>query len=281
MTTIRAGFIGLGSQGAPIARRIVDGGFPLTIWARRAASLEPFADTPAAVAATPADLAATSDVVGICVLADDDVIDVVLRDDGVLAGMAPGGVIAIHSTIHPDTCRRLADAADERDVRVIDAPVSGGEKVAREGHLLVMVGGDVGALEVARPVFETFGDPIVHLGPLGSGEVAKIINNFVLTAQFAVALETYRFAEGLGLDKAALGEVLRHGSGRSEAASVVVGLGFDLTNLAAKGPLLHKDSELALELARAAGTEASAVVLRDLAQQTLDVLGVGEPALGS
>jgi 3-hydroxyisobutyrate dehydrogenase len=279
MTTIRAGFIGLGSQGAPIARRIVDGGFPLTIWARRPASLEPFADTPAAVASTPADLAAASDVVGICVLADDDVVDVVLRDDGVLAGMAPGGVIAIHSTIHPDTCRRLADAADERDVRVIDAPVSGGEKVAREGHLLVMVGGDVDALEVARPVFETFGDPIVHLGPLGSGEVAKIINNFVLTAQFAVALETYDFAEGLGLDKAALGEVLRHGSGRSEAASVVVGLGFDLTNLAAKGPLLRKDSGLALELAAAAGTERSADVLRALAQQTLDVLGFGDPPL--
>jgi 3-hydroxyisobutyrate dehydrogenase len=279
MTTIRAGFIGLGSQGAPIARRIVDGGFPLTIWARRPASLEPFADTPAAVAATPADLAAASDVVGICVLADDDVIDVVLREDGVLAGMAPGGVIAIHSTIHPDTCRHLADSADQHGVRVIDAPVSGGEKVAREGHLLVMVGGDVEALEAARPVFETFGDPIVHLGALGSGEVAKIINNFVLTAQFAVALETYAFAEGLGLDKAALGEVLRHGSGRSEAASVVAGLGFDLTNLAAKGPLLRKDSGLALELATAAGTERSADVLRSLAQQTLDVLGFGDPPL--
>jgi 3-hydroxyisobutyrate dehydrogenase len=281
MTTIRAGFIGLGSQGAPIARRIVDGGFPLTIWARRAASLEPYADSAATPAASPAELGAASDVVGICVLADDDVVDVVLRDDGVLAGMAPGGVIAIHSTIHPDTCRRLADAAAARDVRVIDAPVSGGEKIAREGNLLVMVGGDPDALEVARPIFETFGNPIVHLGPLGSGEVAKIVNNFVLTAQFAVALETYDFAEGLGLDKAALGEVLRHGSGRSEAASVVVGLGFDLTNLAAKGPLLHKDSGLALDLAKAAGTEQSAEVLRALAQQTLDVLGFGDPPIGA
>jgi 3-hydroxyisobutyrate dehydrogenase len=281
MTTIRAGFIGLGSQGAPIARRIVDGGFPLTIWARRAASLEPYADTAATPAASPAELGAASDVVGICVLADDDVVDVVLRNDGVLAGMAPGGVIAIHSTIHPDTCRRLADAAAARDVRVIDAPVSGGEKIAREGNLLVMVGGDPDALEVARPIFETFGNPIVHLGPLGSGEVAKIVNNFVLTAQFAVALETYDFAEGLGLDKAALGEVLRHGSGRSEAASVVVGLGFDLTNLAAKGPLLHKDSGLALDLAKAAGTEQSAEVLRALAQQTLDVLGFGDPPIGA
>ena len=88
---MRAGFIGLGSQGAPMARRIVDAGMPLTIWARRPETLEPFADTAAVGRATPAELAANSDVVGICVVSDADVEDVVLRDDGVLAGMAAGG----------------------------------------------------------------------------------------------------------------------------------------------------------------------------------------------
>ena len=102
----RVGFIGLGSQGAAMARRITDEGFPLTIWARRPASVEPFAGTDAVVASTPAELGAASDVVGICVVADADVEDVLLRADGVLAGMAPGGVIAIHSTVHPDTCAR-------------------------------------------------------------------------------------------------------------------------------------------------------------------------------
>ena len=86
----RVGFIGLGSQGAPMARRIVDEGHALTIWARRA-DVEPFADSAAAVAATPAELGAASDVVGVCVVADADVEDVLLRDDGVLAGMAPAG----------------------------------------------------------------------------------------------------------------------------------------------------------------------------------------------
>src|SRR5438093_3735174 len=121
----RVGFIGLGSQGGPMARRIVEGGFPLTIWARRPELVEPFADTPASVASTPAELGAASDVVGICVMGDADVEDVLLRDDGVLLGMAAGGVVAIHSTIHPDTCRRVADEAARRDVAVIDAPVSG------------------------------------------------------------------------------------------------------------------------------------------------------------
>ena len=80
-----------------MARRIVDEGYPLTVWARRAPTLEPFGDTDATVAATPADLGAASDIIGICVVADTDVEDVLVRDDGVLAGMAPGGVVAIHS----------------------------------------------------------------------------------------------------------------------------------------------------------------------------------------
>ena len=108
---IRAGFIGLGSQGAPMARRIVEAGYPLTIWARRQAALDAFADTTAQVAATPAELAAQSDVVGICVVADSDVEEVVLGSDGVLAGMAPGGIVAIHSTVHPDTCRKVSEQA--------------------------------------------------------------------------------------------------------------------------------------------------------------------------
>ena len=94
--TPRVGFIGLGSQGGPIARRIVDEGFPLTIWGRRPETVEPYRDTTATVATTPAELGAASDIVGICVVADVDVDDVLLRTDGVLAGMAPCGIVAIH-----------------------------------------------------------------------------------------------------------------------------------------------------------------------------------------
>src|SRR5437763_7759081 len=137
----RVGFIGLGSQGGPMAAQIAASGMPLTVWARRPEALEPYAESGAIVAATPAELGAASEVVGICVVADADVEDVVLRDDGVLAGMAAGGVIAVHSTVHPDTCRRLAEQAASRGVAVVDAPVGGGGGAAAERNLRVLVGG--------------------------------------------------------------------------------------------------------------------------------------------
>ncbi len=108
---MRVGFIGLGSQGGPMARRIVEGGYDLTLWARRPATLEPFADTAAKTAQSPAELAAASDLVCLCVVGDDDVREVLAGDNGVLAGLAPGGIVAIHSTVHPDTCRELAESA--------------------------------------------------------------------------------------------------------------------------------------------------------------------------
>ena len=237
----RVGFIGLGSQGGPMARRIADAGLPLTLWARRPESLAPFADTAASFAPTPAELGAASDVVGICVVADADVEDVLLRPDGVLAGMAPGGVIAIHSTIHPDTCRRLADRASERNVAVVDAPVSGGAPAAEAGTLLVMAGGDAGDVATCRPVFDTFANPVIHLGPLGSGQMAKLINNFVFTAQIAVALDTYSFAEDVGVDPGALAQVLTHGSGGSRAAGIIAATNFDTTAIRQHAGLLHKD----------------------------------------
>ena len=123
---MRVGFIGLGSQGGPMARRIIEAGFPTTLWARRPASLEGFADTAAKVAGSPADLAAASDLVCLCVVGDADIEDVTAGENGVLAGLEPGGVIAVHSTVHPKTCHDLAEKAAAQGVSVIDAPVSGG-----------------------------------------------------------------------------------------------------------------------------------------------------------
>src|SRR3954452_305371 len=123
---MRVGFIGLGSQGGPMARRVVGGGYDVTLWARRPATLAAFADTPAKTAQSPAELAAASDLVCLCVVGDDDVREVMAGDHGVLAGLAPGGIVAIHSTVHPDTCRELAESAAKHGVLIIDAPVSGG-----------------------------------------------------------------------------------------------------------------------------------------------------------
>ena len=271
MSTPRVGFIGLGSQGAPMARRIVEGGHPLTVWARRPESVAPFADTAAEVAATPARLAAASDIVGICVVADADVEDVLLRDDGVLAGMAPGGIVAIHSTVHPDTCRRLAEVAAGGDVEVIDAPVSGGAPAAEAGRLLVMVGGPKTALERCRPVFATFGEQILHLGDLGRGQAAKALNNLVFAAQVALALDTYAFADGIGIHRDALAEVLANGSGGSRAAAILAAADFDTEGIASAAPLLRKDIDIALDLAEVAGAPPSAAVV-DLAERALQMV---------
>jgi len=268
----RVGFIGLGSQGGPLARRIVEEGFPLTIWARRPASVEPFRDTAAAVASTPAELGAASDIVGICVVADADVEDVLLRSDGVLAGMPPGGIVAIHSTIHPDTCERLADAAATHGVAVVDAPVSGGGGAATDRKLLVMVGGDGEHVDRCRAVFETFGNPVIHLGPLGSGQMAKLMNNFLFTAQVGVALDTFSFADELGVDRSALAQVLANGSGGSRAATILAFTDFDLSGIRqVAASLLRKDVGLMLDVARGKGA-AEPTSLVELAERTLVTL---------
>ena len=252
---MRAGFIGLGSQGGPMARRIAEAGHSLTIWARRPETLEPFADLGAVVVSSPSEVGAASEVVGICVMADADVEEVVLGAQGVLAGSRPGGVIAVHSTVHPDTCRRLGQLATGRQVSVIDAPVSGGGAAAAAGHLLVMVGGEEAAVERAHPVLATYGDPVLHLGPLGSGQVAKLLNNMVFTAHLAVALETYDFARRLGVDQAGVARVLAAGSGASFGAGVVAGAGFGTAGMreVAAG-VLTKDLTLMLDVARKAAT---------------------------
>ena len=242
----RVGFVGLGSQGGPMARRIIDAGHPTTLWARRPESLEPFADTTAAVAATPAELGAASDVLCICVV-DDAGVDSVLRGpDGALSAMADGSVLVVHSTVHPATCQQLQ--ADFPALHVIDAPVSGGGHKAAARELLVMVGGPDDVVERCRPILETFGDPVLHVGPLGAGQEAKLLNNVVFTAQLALAAEVFELASTRQLDQGAVASILASGSGRSYAAEVVAGGGYNLDGLAAfAGDLLAKDVRIFTE----------------------------------
>jgi 3-hydroxyisobutyrate dehydrogenase len=259
---LRAGFIGLGSQGAPMARRIAEAGFPLTLWARRPASLEPFAGTAAKTASTPAELAASSDVIGLCVRDDHDVEQVTSGEDGVLAGVAPGTVIAVHSTVHPDTVLALAARAAERGAFVVDAPVSGGQPAASAGRLLVMAGGEARHVERARPVFSAYGDPVVHLGPLGAGQVTKLLNNTLFTAHLAVGASLLKLGRDLNVDPAGLAEVIAHGSGESFALARIADGGGTLDRIGGHaGPLLAKDVRLTVAVAEAAGVRADVPVV--------------------
>lgn len=269
---MRIGFIGLGSQGAPMARRIVEGGYELTLWARRAASVEPFADTAAKIAGTPAELAAASDLVCLCVVGDDDVRQVLDSDTGVMAGLASGGIVAIHSTVHPDTCREIAESAAAKGVSVIDAPVSGGGPAVEEGRLLVMVGGDTDIVERCRPVFATYADPIVHLGEVGSGQVTKLINNLLFAANVATAKTTLTLGESLGVSTDELAEVITRGSGGSFALNSIAGFGGSLDVLASvAAELLKKDVGLVANLAdRANATPGAVLDAADAALKLMD-----------
>ena len=261
MNETRVGFIGLGSQGAPMARRIIEAGYPVTLWARRPGTLEPFADTSAKTAGTPAELAAASDLVCLCVTADADVEEVLAGSGGVLAALREGGVIAVHSTVHPDTCRRLAAEAATRGIRLIDAPVSGGAPAASAGRLLVMVGGDEPTVEFCRPVFASYGDPVVHLGPLGAGLVTKLLNNVLFTAHLGAAASLLSLGSSLGVDPARLAGVISHGSGDSFALQRVADGGGTLDRIAQHaGTLLRKDVALVADLAEGAGAAGGTVL---------------------
>jgi 3-hydroxyisobutyrate dehydrogenase-like beta-hydroxyacid dehydrogenase len=237
---VTAGFIGLGSQGGGMAERIVEQGVPATLWARRADALVPFAGR-AAFAANPADLGERSDVVGICVTDGAAVREVVLGDQGVLAGMHAGSVLAIHSTIGTDECVEISEAASVRGVRVIDAPVSGGGAVAAAGRVTVYVGGDGEAVAFARPVLETYGNPVFHMGALGSGMRTKLLNNALVAAHFALAHDGFRLGTAEGLDPATFADALRSGSGRSFSMEVFLGLGSFDAIADHVGPIMAKD----------------------------------------
>lgn len=266
---MRVGFIGLGSQGAPMARRIVEAGFETTLWARRAEALAPFADTAARVAGSPAEVAAASDLVCLCVVDDQGVEEVA---EGVLAGFRKGGIIAVHSTVHPDTCRRLAERALGQGVSVLDAPVSGGGRGAAEGTLLVMVGGPGEAVEVCRPVFSSYGDPVVHLGDVGTGQVAKLLNNLLFTAQLGLAADTLALGGELGLDPVELGRMLTRGSSASFALGRLVDAGGTLERISGHaGGLLAKDVRLLGEIA---GEREAGGAVRGAAGAALGAMGV-------
>ncbi len=206
------GFIGLGSQGAPMARRIVEEGHKLTLWARRPESLLPFADTAASVAATPADLAAACELVCICVVDDLGVAEIA---DQLIPAMKSGSILVIHSTIHPESCKKLSEKCSVRGIALLDAPVSGGGSGASEKTLTVMIGGDAGVLERARPVFESFAGTIVHLGDVGAGQTAKLINNMLMAANMGLAHHSLAMGDALGVDRTALASLIKNSSGRS------------------------------------------------------------------
>jgi 3-hydroxyisobutyrate dehydrogenase-like beta-hydroxyacid dehydrogenase len=236
----KIGFIGVGSQGGPMAHRLVDAGMDLTVWARRPEALEAYVAKGAHAAASVAEMGATCDHVGICVVNDADVFQIT---EQLVPVMRKGSRIAIHSTILPESCITLAEQCAARGIGLIDAPVSGGSPAAEAGTLTVMCGAAQADFTAAKPVFEAFGKLIVLLGSPGAGQRAKIVNNAMLSAHLGIAHHALAAGEALGIDRKAMAELVGQSSGRS--------MGFEIYSRMPQpptpwlgGPLLVKDMKL-------------------------------------
>jgi 3-hydroxyisobutyrate dehydrogenase len=215
------GFIGLGDMGGAIARRIIDAGFTTALWARREAALEGFAPGSFKRCSSVAELGGFADVVGLCVFNDTDVRQVAV-EEGLLAAMRPQSVLLIHSTVSPEVCEEIAAAGAARGVAVLDAPVSGARTGAEAGKLAVMVGGDATALVKARPVLESFSSLIRLMGPIGSGQRMKILNNMLTFATGRLANVAIEEGQRFGLEPRAIIDILRAGSARSFSLDATV-----------------------------------------------------------
>lgn len=273
----RVGFIGLGDQGGPMARRIVEEGFPLTLWARRAASLQAFAEMAADVAPSPRELAERCDIVCVCVYDDAGVNEVVNGERGVLAGLSPGSILVLHSTVHPDTCLGIARRAEGVGVDVLDAPVSGGGVAASQRRLVVMVGGERHAFDRASPVLSTYADLVRLMGPVGTGTLVKLVNNMLMTAQLGISEDALELAAALGVDRQAVAEVVSRCSGGGVAMVSLAHAG-DLHGFAnLGGPLLAKDARILQEVVANAGVDEAFAGLLPAAQRALRVFAERVP----
>jgi 3-hydroxyisobutyrate dehydrogenase len=250
----RIGFAGLGTMGAAMAANLARAGFPLGVWNRTPGRATGLVELGATEAASPADLAASSDVVITCVSDTPDVETVLFGPNGVAAG-APAGTLAIDcSTISPSATRDFARRLAEQGVRLVDAPVSGGSEGAQKATLTIFVGGEVADVERARPVLEALGKTITHVGPVGSGQAVKAVNQVILAGAYLGVAEGIVLAIKAGLDVeqvvgalsggAAQSWVLANRSGRMIANDYPLGF---------KVALHRKDLQIALDLAHELG----------------------------
>jgi 3-hydroxyisobutyrate dehydrogenase len=206
---LRAGFIGLGNIGKPMAKRLVAAGLETTVHDLAPAPVHELVMAGAKAVGTARAVGAASDYVGLCVRNDDDLRAVTLGPEGVFAGAEAGTIVAVHSTAQPKTVVELAEAAAARGVAVVDACITGGAVGAAQGTLTVMVGGDASHLDKIRPALESFAKLIVHAGPLGFGAKLKLCNNLMTYLAWTSAYEATLLARASGLPQQVLEEVTR------------------------------------------------------------------------
>jgi 3-hydroxyisobutyrate dehydrogenase-like beta-hydroxyacid dehydrogenase len=268
----RVGFLGLGIMGSRMAANVARAGYPLTVWTHTPGKAGRWASEHDAVAvATPAEVARASDIVVSMVVDGEQVASVLLGEGGVIEAARPGLLCIDMSTIAPPDTRRIGAALREREVSMLDAPVTGSSPRAEDGSLTIMAGGEPADFERAKPLLETMGKLIRYVGELGQGETLKLINNAVGAANAAAVAEALLLAQATGIGLDAFVEVLSTGSGASAQLELKSGAmrEHDYTPLFKTAHML-KDVRLCLEEAQAAGIPfASAAHARDLLTATM------------
>jgi 3-hydroxyisobutyrate dehydrogenase-like beta-hydroxyacid dehydrogenase len=263
----RIGFLGLGIMGSRMAANVARAGFPLTVWTHtpgKAASWA--AEHGAEVADTPAQAARESDIVVSMVVDGAQVASVLTEPDGVIEAARPGLLCVDMSTIAPPDTRRIGAALEAAGVSMLDAPVTGSSPRAEDGSLTIMVGGAAEDYGRARPLLETMGTLIAHVGELGQGEMLKLINNALGAANAAAVAEALLLADSAGIDLDAFVEIASAGSGGSTqlALKSAAMRAHDYSPLFKTAHML-KDVRLALEEAQTAGVPFPAAAhARDL-----------------
>lgn len=214
------GFIGLGIMGRPMAMNLLRAGYPLSIYARRPEVSEPFIKAGVKAYSSPKTLAEHAEVIITMVPATPDVEEVLLGKEGVIHGAKPGSIIIDMSSIAPDATQRIAKTLAEKNLDMLDAPVSGGEQGATLGTLTIMVGGKETTLQKVHPILEVLGKTIVHIGPHGTGQISKLCNQIILAETIVGISEAFRLAKASGADPAKIREALLGGYASSRALEV-------------------------------------------------------------
>jgi 2-hydroxy-3-oxopropionate reductase len=271
------GFIGLGVMGKPMARNLMAAGHDLVVHSRSRADVDELAREGATAASSPREVGAACDTT-IAMLPDSPQVEQVFGgEDGVLAGAGPGSLVIDMSTISPVVTRALAARAAERQIGYVDAPVSGGDVGAREGTLSIMAGGSGQDFERARPLLEALGKTVVHVGPVGAGQVVKACNQVVVALTIEAVGEALVLGSKAGVDPATIIQVLSGGLAANRVMEVR-GRNF-LEHDFEPGfriDLHHKDLGIALSTAREYGVALPATAAVSEMLQALRTRGMGD-----
>jgi 3-hydroxyisobutyrate dehydrogenase-like beta-hydroxyacid dehydrogenase len=213
---MKTAFLGLGVMGFPMAGHLKNGGHEVTVYNRTAAKAEKWAEAHGGrSAATPAEAAKGAEIVFACVGNDDDLRSIVLGEQGAFAGMAKGAIFVDHTTASANVARELGGVAKGKGLHFLDAPVSGGQAGAENGKLTVMVGGEQADFDRAKPVIDCYARACVLLGAVGSGQLAKMVNQICIAGLVQGLAEGMNFAVKAGLDPAKLVETISKGAAQS------------------------------------------------------------------